>query len=233
MVGLKERSVVAILPAAGSGQRFGDQKNKLFSLLKGEPLWVHSARRLARRAELGRLILAVSEHDLADFEAQASRIHFPLSVEFVIGGAERMDSVQCALDLIQDEGPQSWVAVHDAARPLVSDEDLARVFSAAQQTGAAILATPVSGTLKRELGGDLGSETVDRHGIWMALTPQVFSVGLLKQAYAKHNGCPATDDAQLVERLGRVVQLVQGSAENLKITYPEDLSIAEAILNRK
>jgi len=233
MGGLKERSVAAILPAAGSGQRFGDSKNKLFSSLNGDPLWVHSVRRLAMRAEIGRLILAVSEHDLGDFQEQASSVSLPLPVEFVIGGAERMDSVQRALDQIDTEGQQSWVAVHDAARPLVSANDLDKVFLAVQQTGAAILATPVSGTLKRELGGGLGSETVDREGIWMALTPQVFRVGLLKQAYAKHNGRPATDDAQLVERLGHAVQLVKGSAENLKITFPEDLSIAEAILNRK
>ena len=122
------------------------------------------------------------------------------------------------------------MAIHDAARPLVRPADLAAVFAAAGQTGAAMLATPVPGTLKegRLEGG--GCLTVDRRELWLALTPQVFRVGLLKQAYGKHNGRPATDDAQLVERMGHDVTIVQGSADNLKVTYPEDLHVAEAIL---
>ena len=83
------------------------------------------------------------------------------------------------------------------------------------------------------MGQQQPTETVDRKNLWIAFTPQVFRLGLLEQAYAKHNGCPATDDAQLVERIGGNVQLISGSTDNLKITFPEDLSLAEAILSRK
>ncbi len=232
MTHLGDGSVVAVFPAAGSGQRFGAAKNKLFSSLAGEPLWLHSLRRIGSRREVGRVIVAVAARDLSDFRDQLAASNISLAVEFVIGGTERMDSVQIALDSVSEDSGVQWVAVHDAARPLVSDEDLDRIFSAVQETGAALLATPVSGTLKREMGEGNQIETVDRRRIWVALTPQVFRLGLLKLAYSKHNGCPATDDAQLVERLGHEVQLVHGSADNLKITFPEDLSIAEAILSR-
>ena len=143
-----------------------------------------------------------------------------------------MNSVQAAIDSVQESDRVEWAAVHDAARPLVSHQDLDRVFSGALSTGAAILATPVSGTLKKEFFDEKGIETLDRRGVWLALTPQVFRLGLLKHAYSKHNGYPATDDSQLVERLGHKVKLVHGSADNLKVTFPEDLPIAEAILSR-
>jgi len=229
---LRKASVVAILPAAGSGQRFGASENKLFSLLAGEPLWLHSVRKLDARCEVGRVILAVSRKDLPKFEKQLDTAAPGMRVDFVIGGSERIDSVQAALDSVREQKGLEWVAVHDAARPLVSNIDLDRIFSSVLETGAAILATPVSGTLKREMDDPKRIETVDRRRIWIALTPQVFRLGLLKQAYSKHNGCPATDDAQLMERLGHEVKLVVGSADNLKITYPADLPVAEAILSR-
>ncbi len=151
----------------------------------------------------------------------------------VVGGQQRTDSVQAGLNLLAGDASVQSVAIHDAARPLVSAVDLAAVFAVAQETGAAILACPVSGTIKRDLADGDRCETVDRRGLWIALTPQVFRLGLLIEAYQKHNGRPATDDAQLVERIGHDVALVPGSADNLKITYPEDLLVAEAILARQ
>ena len=239
MIHLKEASVAAIIPAAGSGRRFGAEQNKLFATLAGEPLWVHSVRKLQQRPEIGRIILSVSEQDLTQFQQQLASVHDVSEgephPEWVLGGEERADSVQAALQALQGDSNVEWVAVHDAARPLVTDQDLDKVFAAVPETDAAILAGPVSGTLKRDLGvgQQQPTETVDRKNLWIAFTPQVFRLGLLEQAYAKHNGCPATDDAQLVERVGGNVQLISGSAENLKITFPEDLSLAEAILSRK
>ena len=230
---LPKGKVAVILPAAGSGQRFGASENKLFSDLAGEPLWVHSVRRLGCRSEVGRVILAVANQDLATFRAQLSDYDLGCSVDIVEGGAERVDSVKAAMSLLDTDASLEWVAVHDAARPLISQADLDRVFSAVAKTGAAILASPVSGTLKRDFGDRQCRETVDRRNLWVALTPQVFRLGLLKQAYAKHNGCPATDDAQLVERLGYEITLVHGSATNLKVTFPEDLLLAEAIKKKK
>ena len=226
----KPGSIAAILPAAGSGQRFGAASNKLFAELAGKPLWFHSASRLAESEAVGRIVLVVSQADDGVFRKRYAAMVEQLGIELVLGGSERTDSVQAGLDHLADDSTVQWVAIHDAARPLIRQNDMVAVFTAAQRTGAAILATPVPGTVKRGKLETGGSQTVDRRELWLALTPQVFRIGLLKQAYQKHNGRPATDDAQLVERIGHDVTLVQGSADNLKITYPEDLSVAEAIL---
>ena len=222
--------IAAILPAAGSGQRFGSSCNKLFAELSGQPLWFHAVSRLAASSWVGRVVMAVSAADEPIFRGKYASLVDELGVELVRGGAERTDSVRAALDSVDRDPKIRYVAIHDAARPLVRASDLASVFAAVSQSDAAILATPISGTVKRELEGGRASETVDRRELWLALTPQVFRLGLLKEAYAKHNGRPATDDAQLVERLGHKVTLVRGSSDNLKITYPEDLLIATAIL---
>lgn len=235
---LSDGSIAAILPAAGSGQRFGSQSNKLFAQLLGKPLWVHAVQRLAARHEVGRIVMSVSEQDHDTFAKQLSSEEWGslsprCSVELVLGGAERSESVWAALSHLEGDSAVGLVAVHDAARPLVRDQDLAAVFATAANVGAAILATPLAATLKRDLGGQSRSTTIDRRELWTALTPQVFRAGLLIEAYRKHNGRPATDDAQLVERLGHDVALVTGAADNLKITYPEDLLVAEAILTQR
>ena len=177
--------------------------------------------------------MAIAEADRDVFQNDYANLVAKLDIQLVAGGAERTDSVKAGLDAIAEDDSVECVAIHDAARPLISDGDLAAVFANAWQTGAAILASPVSGTIKRSRLEQSSCETVDRRELWVALTPQVFRVGLLKQAYEKHNGRPATDDAQLVERIGHDVALVRGSADNLKITFPEDLQIAEAILARQ
>ncbi len=222
----------AIIPAAGSGERFGDARNKIFATLAGQPIWFHAASRLRARAEVGPIVMAVAEADRKAFEAEFAPLVEQLGIQLVNGGAVRTDSVGAALDAIADDSVV-MVAVHDGARPLVTDGDLAAVFAAAWHSRAAILATPVAGTIKRDVGYGRKSVTIDRRDLWTALTPQVFHLGLLKEAYRKHNGRPATDDAQLVERIGHDVVLVRGAADNLKITFPEDLLVAEAILARQ
>ena len=228
------RSVAAILPAGGRGQRFGSERNKLFTLLSGHPVWYHAARRLAARPEIGRLIMPVSTTDRPIFESEFSQLVAELDVELVPGGRERTDSVRAGLDAIGGDASVRMVAVHDAARPLIRDADLAAVVERANETGAAILATPVPGTVKRvnqSPSGQIGgAATVDRRDLWIALTPQVFRLDLLREAYARYRGRPATDDAELVERMGHPVAIVSGSADNLKLTRPEDLKVAEAIL---
>lgn len=226
-------SVAAIFPAAGSGNRFGSERNKLFAMLAEKPLWTHAVARLSARPEVGRIVMAISDADRDLFTGRDAAWVDQYQVELVTGGAERTESVRSALQTVAGDASIEWVAIHDAARPLVGDGDLHAVFQAAAVSDAAILATPVSGTIKRDLGAQRGCETVDRRDLWIALTPQVFRVGLLNRAYQKHNGRSATDDAQLVERLGHPVSLVLGSADNLKITFPEDLLVAEAILARQ
>lgn len=246
MTSLPPGSVAVILPAAGSGSRFGEEENKLFASLGSRSLWMHTVEIFLGRAEVGMIVLAVSRRDRERFEREIHELSGSDRIRVVLGGDERSDTVAAALDEIDRKSANmiEWVAVHDAARPLVRDTDLDGVFDAALRTDAAILATPVTGTLKREPAGnrdggvDTGAgfshgTTFDRRGMWVAQTPQVFRLSLIRRAYDRHRGRRATDDAELVERMGHPVALVPGAADNLKITYPADLLLAEALLSER
>ena len=223
-------SVATIIVAAGRGQRFGAEENKVLLPLAGVPIWVRAVNALKANAAIGRIVLVVRECDRPELEAQATS----LGVSMVEGGEQRYDNVRAGLNwLTQINDLSPFIAVHDAARPLVTAADIDAVIKAAVEHGAAILATRVRGTIKRECIGGKSIMTVDRSNLWEALTPQVFSASVLRAAYDRHRGRPATDDAELVERTGTPVCLVPGSAENLKITQPEDLPIAEAIFSRR
>ena len=235
MTSLVPGSVAVVLPAAGSGSRFGEQDNKLFASFAGLPLWTHAAERFLARSEVGGVYLVVSRTDRERFESQVTQLTRPDKIRLIIGGDQRSDSVAAAVAAIGDDTDTSiaWVAIHDAARPLVRDTDLNNVFACAAQTKAAILATPITGTIKHGNHQHTSCQTIDRRNMWQAQTPQVFALDLIRQAYARHRGRPATDDAELVERMGHAVALVPGSTDNLKITYPEDLLIAEALLHSR
>lgn len=224
-------SVAAILPAAGKSRRFGGPEKKIFLRLAGRPVWYHSAAALRRRREVGPLVLAVDGEDLPRWESEFDELLRELNATVVLGGAERVESVRNALDVVPSA---EWIAVHDAARPLVTDEDLGRVFAAAAESDAALLAVRLRGTVKRQrcLGEQAVTvdRTVDRSTLWEALTPQVFRGELIREAYARWRGFPVTDDAQLVERSGHDVRLVEGLATNLKITVAADLRVARALL---
>jgi 2-C-methyl-D-erythritol 4-phosphate cytidylyltransferase len=152
--------------------------------------------------------------------------------EAVAGGAERQDSMRAGLAALPAD--IEWVAVHDAARPLGRSEDVGRVLAEAARSGAALLAVPVRDTLKRVHAGTVAA-TLERAETWAAQTPQVFRASLLREALAKAaaDGFLGTDDAQLVERLGVPVAIVEGDVRNLKITWPEDLELAEAIWRQR
>jgi 2-C-methyl-D-erythritol 4-phosphate cytidylyltransferase len=151
-----------------------------------------------------------------------------LGIDVAPGGAERFDSVAAALARVKPEA--DFVCIHDAARPCLADAWIDEVFRAAEKSGAAILAVPVSNTLKRVGRDRTVQETVARDGLWEAQTPQVFRRQLLLDAYARRGDFPATDDAQVVERFGHAVTVVAGSPINLKITTKEDLRLAEQAL---
>lgn len=151
-----------------------------------------------------------------------------MGVTLAEGGIHRADSVRRGLEKL---GPEiDMVAIHDAARPCIAGVWIDRVFEAGTRTGAAILATPVVGTLKRVGPDSTITETVDRTGLWEAQTPQVFSRDLLLRAFASRQGDQPTDEAQLVESIGQRVTVVPGSPINLKITSREDLRLAEQAL---
>ncbi|MCO8123969.1 2-C-methyl-D-erythritol 4-phosphate cytidylyltransferase [Stieleria sp. TO1_6] len=219
-----------ILPAAGSGRRFGSEQNKLFALLGGKPIWWHSANRFRAHPRVARLVMPVSQTDRSRFQHEFAAAIGELGIELVAGGGQRTDSVRNGLDQLDGDTAIELVAVHDAARPLIRAADLDAVLMRADQTGAAILATPVTATVKQTDDSGVSCQTVDRSTLWLAQTPQVFRPSILRQAYQKHRGRPATDDAELVQRMGVNVALVGGSADNIKITHPNDLVVAEAIL---
>jgi len=154
----------------------------------------------------------------------------PRVLPAVPGGVERQDSVARGLEALPAE--VEWLAIHDAARCLVRAADVARVLAAARTDGAALLAVPASDTIKRVQAGRI-VETPPRGECWVAQTPQVFAIDVIREAIAKarQDGVLGTDDAQLVERLGVPVRIVEGSRRNLKITRPEDLIFAEHLLS--
>ena len=217
-----------ILPAAGKSTRFHDKHyKKPFIPLEDRALWLHAAEKFLNRDDVKQTILIISPEDREDFFSKFGANVAIHGIEVVYGGAERSDSVANALAHVKPD--VDFVAIHDAARPCIANEWIDSVFAAAQKTGAAILAIPVAGTLKR-VTGNLIQETVSRQNLWEAQTPQVFRRELLIQAYAQRGTTPATDDAELVERLGHPVTIVPGSPINMKITTKDDMRLAAQAL---
>jgi len=235
-VTLAAESVAVILPAAGRSQRFGSETKKIFTILGGRPVWEYAAQRLRARREVGKIVIAIAPDDRHKWLGEHRKQLESLQIELVVGGVERVESVRAALPSVTGF---PWIAIHDAARPLISNDDLSKLLEAASERGSAILARRLHGTIKREiLQADRASppriaETVDRRWLWEALTPQIFPREILLAAYQRWRGFPVTDDAQIVERAGFPVHLVEGSPTNLKITVADDLRIAAALLENE
>ena len=229
-----------LLAAAGKSRRFAEtsaQKasdmsatKKIFADLCGQPVWQHSAALFAENDRVRQIIVIVSPEDRGFFEVTYARQIKDWSLELVDGGAERFESIENGLQQVRSE--IDFVAIHDAARPCVRAEQINAVFSVAEQFDAAILASPLVGTIKRVRHADVPDivETVPRDDLWEAQTPQVFRRSLIAEAFAKRRGQLVTDDAQLVENLGHAVKIVPSDRTNIKITTASDLAIAERIL---
>lgn len=217
-----------ILPAAGKSTRFGDPRGKKpFIDLKGRPVWLRAAEPFFRRDDVVQTLICLSPEDVDWFQEKFRPQLAFTNVEIVVGGKERADSVENALALVRPEA--EFVAVHDAARPLIVKSWIDAVFAAAVVHGAAIPAVPISSTIKRVGADSRITETVPRDHLWAAQTPQVFERRLLVDAYARRGDFQPTDEAQLVERIGVFPAIVDGSPFNLKITTAEDLRMAEAL----
>jgi 2-C-methyl-D-erythritol 4-phosphate cytidylyltransferase len=218
-----------ILPAAGKSSRFHDKNyKKPFAPLADRAVWLHAADKFLNRKDVKQVIVVISPEDREHFHFKFGSNVAILGIDVVEGGQERSDSVEKALARVKPD--IEYVCIHDAARPCIADEWITNVFDAATKSGAAILAIPVAGTLKRVRGDHTIEATVPRDGLWEAQTPQVFRRELLLKAYAARGSKPSTDDAELVERLGEKVTVVTGSSVNLKITTREDLRLAEQAL---
>lgn len=222
-------SIAVVLAAAGRSTRFGGREKKPFVSLEGRPVWLRAAELFWNRDEVSKLYLVVAPEDREMFRSRFAHLIAFANAEVVDGGAERTDSVANALARIPAD--VSFVAIHDAVRPLTPVTLIDAVFATAQRQGAAIPAVAVTDTLK-QVEQQRVSATVSRHGLYQAQTPQVFRRDWLVQAYAKRDQLagPITDDAQVVEAAGYPVHIVPGSPLNFKITTPEDLELAEAVL---
>lgn len=223
-----------IIPAAGQSRRFGKSgakglasKKKTFTELKGRAVWLRSVDCFANRDDVKQIVLVVSAEDMQEFKERYRADLAFLDIELVEGGKERADSVANGVAAVREE--IDYIAVHDAARPLLADEWITNVFQAAEKSGAAILATPVTSTLKRAQETTI-TETVCREHLWMAQTPQVAKAEWLRSAFAKRDQSQPTDEAQLLEQAGYPVSIVECSAINQKITTMQDFKMAEALL---
>ena len=226
--------LVAIVPAAGAGKRLGLGINKAFAVLRGAPLIVHCLRMLAQTELVAEaiVVLAPAEVDegrtlLASYQAE----YFPtMPIKVVAGGKERQDSVANALAAVPADA--AYIAVHDGARPFAGRAVFARTLAAAKEQGAAIAAVPVKNTIKVVDAKGVVVDTPVRSTLVAVQTPQVFRAQLLKDAYAHLAAHPAavTDDASVVELVGHKVVVAVGRYENIKITTPEDLVLAEHFL---
>lgn len=218
----------AILPAAGKSSRFADaRRKKPFVELRGRPVWVRTAEAFVNREDVVQTLVCIAPEDMDWFkEKYAPNLAF-MNVQIVAGGATRVETVQNALVRVRSD--VDFIAVHDAARPLIVRKWIDAVFAAAEKSGAALPAVPLSSTIKRVDRGRV-IETVDRNGLWGAQTPQVFARQILLDAYAKRDGFDATDEAQLVERIGQPVTVIEGWPMNIKITTQDDFRMAEALV---
>lgn len=220
-----------ILPAAGKSTRLtGFQRRKPFVELKGRPIWVRTAEHFTARSDVSQTILVVSPDDMDWFrETFKPNLAF-MDVKVVVGGASRAESVRNGLSAITE--PADYVAIHDAARPLLSPKWIDQIFSAAETHKAAIPGLKVSSTVKKISGDGTIEQTVDRTNLVLAQTPQVFERDLIQKAFATcRNLAAATDEASLVEQLGHPVHVIDGWPMNIKITTNDDFRLAELYVN--
>lgn len=224
------KSVAVIICAAGPGKRFGGKRKKQFTDVSGRAVFIRSIEAFANRDDVKQILLGISKEDEEIVQVKwGANLKF-YHVHTFLGGSQRFDTVIEGLKLLKDD--IDLVAVHDAARCCATEQLVGEVFAAAAKSGAAIPACPVSATVKEVKDGKI-VRTVERAGLFEAQTPQTFEVALLRKAYENLKNLDqskVTDDAFLVESLGREVSIVESDSSNIKITRPVDIAIAEAIL---
>ncbi|MDY0249672.1 MAG: 2-C-methyl-D-erythritol 4-phosphate cytidylyltransferase [Pseudomonas sp.] len=221
-----------VIPAAGIGSRMQADCPKQYLKVSGKTILELTLACFLKHPSLRGIVLALAEHDR--WWPQSSLAKHPL-IQSVVGGAERADSVLNALQALQSHGAQAddWVLVHDAARPLLAREDLDRLLAGlANHPVGGLLAVPARDTLKQVDAEGSVLKTIDRSVIWHALTPQMFRLGLLQRALtdALQSGVVVTDESSAVEWAGFTPKVIEGCANNIKITRPEDLRLLNTLL---
>lgn len=219
----------AIIVAAGSGQRFASTTPKQFITLLGKPLIFHTLEKFESCECIDEIVLVLSEDGCRLFEISNLKSEITKFKSIVTGGATRAESVRNGLNSL-DAREGDIVAVHDGARPLVTVDEIARTVEKAAETGAACLVAPVTDTIKTIRVDEIAG-TLERDKLRRALTPQAFKYEVLKRAFESGDlSEEVTDECYLVEKLGHPIAIVEGSSRNIKITRPEDLIFAKALM---
>jgi 2-C-methyl-D-erythritol 4-phosphate cytidylyltransferase len=223
--------LTAILVAAGSSSRMGF--DKLFAAIAGKPVIAHTICAFQRANSVNGIIVVAREDRHDEIKTIVREEKFDKVRSIIPGGKHRQDSVRAGLDHL--DSATHWVAVHDAARPLITPEQIERVFQQCANHGAAALAEPINDTLKRANSDLLVSGSVDRDQLYAMQTPQIFERQLIEEAYRSvcAENIFVTDEVSAVERMGRKVVLVVNGEFNFKITYPRDLALADFVLKQR
>jgi len=220
--------VSVIIVAAGSGVRLGAKVPKAFVRLNGKPMVEYSLQAFQECQSVAEIILVKP----ASYQVNGIKYfdRYSKLSAVVSGGKERLDSVRAGLNMVSQDS--KIILIHDAARPVIRAEQITAVIRAAEKYGAAILAAPVTDTIKNAKAGRI-TGTVDRSQLWKAQTPQGFNKSLLQRSHFNRKNSPATDDSQLVEMINGKVHIVPGDGNNIKVTTPTDLEIASWLLKKK
>jgi len=220
----------AIIVAGGSGSRMGSARPKQFMLLDGKPILMHTIEAFFRHSHEIKIILVLPKDSIIEWQDLCVQFSFNYEIYIAVGGSTRFESVKNGLQKIKNK--KSLVAIHDGVRPLISEDIIDHSFQLADKKGSAIVSTPIKESI-RQLKGET-SKAIDRTKLRSIQTPQTFRTGLIKEAFAKfETDQNFTDDASVAEKAGHQVHLIEGSYQNIKITTPEDLLFAEAILRQK
>ncbi len=220
--------VIAIILAAGSGTRMQSEVNKHLLPLAGKPVIVHTLLAFQRCAAIDAIVLVTSADNMAAYQALVAEFGIDKVYRLVLGGETRQAS---ALNGLRAAGDCDVVLLHDGARPLIAPREIEAVIRDAAEYGGAVVAVPAKDTTLRAREGFIEAQ-LERSTLWQAQTPQGFRAVIIREAYeaAARDGAQSTDDTGLVTRLGGAVKITPGSYANIKITTPEDLAIAEALL---
>lgn len=245
---MQEKRCTAVVLAAGSGSRMKSDVAKQYMLLQGRPLIWYALHVIEESSVIDDCILVTGAEDISYVKEEiVARYGFRKIDAVAAGGTERYDSVWNALQVIADGGmtvPNTggYVFIHDGARPFLTEEILQRSYEAVKESRACVVGMPMKDTVKIADKEGYAKQTPDRKNVWQIQTPQVFETRLITEAYAAFmqekkklaaEGIVMTDDAMVVERFtGQKVRLIEGSYRNIKITTPEDLVIAEALLTK-
>lgn len=233
---ISQTRIWAIIPAAGSGARMQATVPKQYLALRGRPVLLHTIERICSYPRIDGVLVGVGSRDSHWESIQDRCSTFSKFLGSFIGGAERAHTVLNGIDaLARRAHDNDWVMVHDGVRPCVRHADIGRLVDTAAEGSGGLLAVAVNDTVKRTDADGVVLETVPRTGLWRALTPQMFRLGDLRRALqtALARGGEITDEAAAMEQIGLRPRVVPGQVDNIKITFPADLALAELILSHQ